>query len=80
MTPPDPVVKDYDIPIGNPYTVQVLFSPVIDHVEGHFGISDCLSILGFTCLGIMTNSPQSVFETITIESTDLERLKHGYFD
>ena len=73
MTLPDPVVKEYDIPIGNPYTVQVLFSPVIGHVEGHFGISDCKSILGFTCLGIMTNSPQSVFETIAIESTDLER-------
>ena len=50
VTPLNPVVKTFEIPVGNPYTVEVGFNPTVDRIEWHFGISNCLPILGFTCL------------------------------
>jgi hypothetical protein len=60
-----PTVKTFEIPIGHPYSVEVGFYPTVTSIEWHFRISNCLAILGFTCLGIMTTSPQLVFVNIS---------------
>lgn len=65
VSPSQPLSKTFEIPIGTTYTVAVGNPLFAQQINWHPGISNCLPVLEFSCLGIMTDTPQQVFVIIS---------------